>query len=87
MCPPLDVPESIRELALLPLIPKLLRLFPFSDFFVLISLFRCMTGVSAIGSEIFAVCGSGDTNPFLSSGFAFAGLPFFRFFSTGPGSG
>ena len=88
---PLDAPESIKELALRPRIPKLLRLFPFSDFAaVLISLFRCITGVSAIGNVILAVpdgCGSGDTKPFLSSVFDLLGLPFLRFFSVGNASG
>ena len=87
---PLDAPESIKELALRPRIPKLLLLFPFSDFAaVLISLFRCITGVSAIGSVILAVpdgCGSGDTKPFSSSVFDLLGLPFLRFFSAGTAS-
>lgn len=50
---PFDVPESIRELALRPLIPKLLRLCPFPPRSCLISLFRRMTGVSATGNAIF----------------------------------
>ena len=50
---PFDVPDSIKELALRPLIPKLLRLCPFPA--CLISLFRRMTGVSAKGSAIFDV--------------------------------
>lgn len=41
------------------------------------SLLRCMTGVSAIGSVIF-VSGSGETKP-LRSGFDLLGRPFLRF--------
>lgn len=37
---PLDVPESIKELALRPLIPKLLRLRPLADLAPLNSLLR-----------------------------------------------
>lgn len=89
---PLDAPESISELALLPLIPRLLRLPfpPFSDLASFrISLFRWITGVSARGSAIFAVldcCGSGDTKPFLASTSVLLGLPFRRFFSLGTDS-
>lgn len=47
---PSDFPLSINELALLPLIPRLLLLEPFSAPF-LISLFRRIMGVSANGRE------------------------------------
>lgn len=82
---PFDAPESIRELARLPRIVKLLRRLPFFDFSALISLFRCITGVSAMGKVIFVPvsCDSGDTKPFLASDFDLLGRPFFRFFSTG----
>lgn len=85
---PLDAPESIKELALRPLIPKLLLRLPFSDLAaVRISLFRCMTGVSAIGNVIFVPDDSGETKPFRSSVFDLLGLPFLRFFSAGTASG
>lgn len=51
---PIDSPDSIKELALRPRMPTLLRLeedLPLFSF--LISLFRRMTGVSAKGKAIF----------------------------------
>lgn len=56
---PSDFPLSIKELALLPLWPKLLLLEPFSTPF-LISLFRRIIGVSANGNE--TLIGSKDVS-------------------------
>lgn len=50
---PFDAPESISELALRPLIPRLFLLCPFPPRPSLISLFLLMTGVSATGKAIF----------------------------------
>ena len=52
---PFDAPESISELALRPLIPRLFLLGPFPPRPSLISLFLLMTGVSATGKAIFEV--------------------------------
>lgn len=52
---PFDAPESISELALRPLIPRLFLLCPFPPRPSLISLFLLMTGVSATGKAIFEV--------------------------------
>jgi len=51
--PPLELPVSIKELALRPRSPKLLLLSPLPLFPSRIALFRLITGVSANGSAIF----------------------------------
>lgn len=85
---PFDAPESISELALRPLIPRLFLLCPFPPRPSLISLFLLMTGVSATGKAIFevALCeGSGDRKLTSTGAFALAGRPFFAGFSIGNG--
>lgn len=85
---PFDAPESISELALRPLIPRLFLLCPFPPRPSLISLFLLMTGVSATGKAIFEVApweGSGDRKLMSTVGFALAGRPFFTGFSIGNG--
>lgn len=85
---PLEVPESINELARRPRIPKLLRRRPLSPFAPRNSLFRWITGVSAIGrGTVLPAGGSGDLKPFVSAGFDRAGRPRFPFFSCGAFTG
>jgi hypothetical protein len=86
--PPFEVPDSIRELALRPRIPRLLRLCPLPARSSLISLFRRITGVSANGNailEVAARAGSGDWNTLSSTVFVFFGRPFLPVFSIGSG--
>lgn len=74
----------MRELALRPRIPRLLRLCPLPDFVPRNSLFRWITGVSANGRATFVPAdGSGDLNPLVSLVLGRPGRPLFPFFSVG----